>query len=87
MIDRADGETAWTRCPLTKADAEAFRRRWELVNEAEREELRNTPLDVKLRQTAALIGFALALKDDTRREREEEAVRVRWSHLRRVWHE
>ena len=51
-------------------EARAFRTRWEMVNAAERVELRTTPLDRKLRQLAALmasvqsLGWTEALADE-----------------------
>ncbi len=46
------------RRALTKAEGRAFRARWRLVNSAERDELRTTPLERKLAQAAALMTSA-----------------------------
>ena len=43
---------------MTKEEARAWKARWDLVNHAEREELRNTPLEVKARQLAGLMASA-----------------------------
>ncbi|MCP4592045.1 MAG: hypothetical protein GY842_15020 [bacterium] len=86
MINGADGETVRTRCSLTKADAEDFRRRWELVNEAEHTELRATPYDVKLRQIAALMASVRALGWHDQLASEEDQARQRWTRLREVGH-
>jgi hypothetical protein len=67
---------------LTKDQARAFRRRWELVAAAEREELRNTSPEIRFRQLAALFATAQSLGwDEALREGEEE-VRERWKKLR-----
>ena len=42
---------------LTKAEARAFRRRWRRVNAREAEELRSTPLEVRLQQFNTLWGW------------------------------
>jgi len=72
--------------PVTKAEARAFRARWQAVNAAEVEELRGTPVEEKMAQLAALMasvdasGWAEAL------EAEDTKVRERWSRLRRALH-
>jgi hypothetical protein len=71
---------------MTRAEARAFRIRWELVNAAERAELQATPLDRKLHQLAALMasvepfGWTEALTE------EESQVRARWNLLRAILH-
>jgi hypothetical protein len=68
--------------PLTRAEARAFRRRWQLVNAREVEELRNTDLDVKWRQFNTLLAWAQQLGwTEALREGDEE-VRQRWVRLR-----
>lgn len=70
---------------MTRVEAQAWKARWELVNEAEREELRNTSAELKLRQLAVLMasvktfGWAEALAD------EEAEVRERWNRLRKAY--
>ncbi len=71
---------------MTKAEARDFRRRWVLVNAAERQELRSTSLELKLRQTAALMASAESLGWTEQLASEESAVRERWNHLRQVSH-
>lgn len=68
---------------ITRVEAEAFKRRWAVVNAAEEEELRSTPLAAKLLQTAALMESAKQLRWDPR-DSEEEAVRLRWLRLREI---
>jgi hypothetical protein len=67
---------------LSRKEAQAFRRRWEMVNAAERAELRATPLDDKLRQLAALMASVQALGWTDVLAREEAEVRIRWNRLR-----
>ncbi len=69
---------------ITKAEARAFRQRWRLVNAREVEELRSTPLEVKLQQFNTLLawahqfGWAEALREG------EAEVRERWARLRKA---
>lgn len=67
---------------LSRKEAQAFRRRWEMVNAAERAELRATPLDDKLRQLAALMASVQSLGWTDVLAEEEAEVRVRWNRLR-----
>jgi hypothetical protein len=60
-----------------------FKRRWALVNAAEIEELRSTPLGEKARQTAALMESARGLGGMDLNDPQEEEVRDRWDALRR----
>ncbi len=69
---------------LTKAEARAFRTRWETVNAAERTELRATPLEHKLRQLAALMASVEPLGWTKALAAEEAEVRDRWNRLRRA---
>lgn len=67
---------------MTRELALAFKRRYEFVNRMEREELRRTPVALKLRQLEALMaavddfGWRTALAAD-----QEESWR-RWQRLR-----
>lgn len=70
---------------MTKAEARAWRRRWQLINEYEKEELRRTPLNVKFRQLGVLMEFALRSPRTKAERREGAAVRERWSRLRRAY--
>ena len=60
-------------------------RRWRLVNKQEREELRHTSIEVKLRQLAALMASASELGWDEERASEELCARERWQRLRRAY--
>jgi len=54
----------------------------------ERTEDQSAPLDVKLRQTAALVELAQYLGDSgSVREEEEQQLRARWKLLRERYHE
>lgn len=63
-------------------DAQAWVKRWQLVNDAEREELRATSIDLKLRQWAAMMILAKQLGWSEALSAEEEVVRYRWNLLR-----
>ncbi len=69
---------------LTKAQARAFRRRWQRVNAREEEELRTTPLEIKLQQFNTLLAWAQQLGWATVLAEGEEEVRQRWMRLRKV---
>lgn len=75
---------------MGKADADeptpeqtrAYLRRWERVNEREREELRAMTIDEKLRQVAVLMASAKVLGWDQQLDAEDAEVRERWRLLR-----
>lgn len=70
---------------MTKAEAKAWRKRWLLVNDMEREELRATPPAVKLAQLAALMASVRSFGwTESLREGESE-VRDRWIRLREAY--
>jgi hypothetical protein len=69
---------------ITKAQARAWRARWKAVNDAERRELRNTPVAEKARQLAALMALASQFPPTKIEMEEEEAVRERWNRLRKA---
>jgi transcriptional regulator with XRE-family HTH domain len=71
---------------LIRAEAQAFKRRWEMVNAAEREELRSTKMALKFRQVAALLTSAGKLGWTGGLAAEEDLVRERWVRLRRKYH-
>ncbi len=68
---------------LTKAQARAFRRRWQRVN-AREEELRNTSLEVKWQQFNTLLGWAQQWGWAAALAEGEAEVRQRWIRLRKV---
>jgi hypothetical protein len=69
---------------LTKAQAQAFQKRWEILDAAEREELASTPMALKFRQLAALMASAQKLGWTEELAAEEDEVRKRWARLRQV---
>lgn len=71
---------------LTRREAQAFKRRWEAVNAAEREELAATPVAHKFHQLAALMTSAAELGWTEALAAEESQVRDRWTRLRRAYH-
>ena len=71
---------------MTRAEARAFRTRWEMVNAAERAELQATPLDRKLHQLAALMASVEPLGWTEALAAEESQVRARWNRLRAIFH-
>jgi hypothetical protein len=70
--------------PLTKAEARAFRERWGRVNAREAEELRSTPLKVKLQQFNTLLAWAHQLGWSEALSEGEAEVRQRWARLRKA---
>jgi hypothetical protein len=69
----------------TKEKMRAWKARWELVNAAEREELRTTPPIVKLRQLAALMASAESMGWTEALAAEVDEVRERWKKLRQAY--
>lgn len=66
---------------MTPEEGRAFAARWQLVADAERDELRRTPMEQKLAQLAALMESARSLGWQTTDPAEIEAVRARWNRL------
>lgn len=71
--------------PLTKAEATAFRERWKRVNDREIEELRSTPIEVKLQQFNTLLAWAHQLDWTEKLSEGENEVRQRWARLRKAY--
>lgn len=67
---------------ITKAEAQAFKGRWEAVNAAERAELRTISVTQKFRQLAALMASVEELGWTEALASEEAEVRNRWNQLR-----
>ncbi len=68
---------------MTKAEAKAFRERWQAVNEFTDEEIRNTPAARKLQQLSSLYNFAVSMNWLDKLGLDEEQVWIRWQELRR----
>ena len=69
---------------ITKEQANAYKKRWELINKAEIQELRNATLTQKMQQIQSLMasintidGWSNSLSKD------EDIVRKRWNKLRK----
>jgi len=62
-------------------DLRAYKKRWEVVAEVEREELDRLSPAQKFADLAMLMGVARALGSPTDREDEVEQVRRRWNLL------
>lgn len=78
--------TGTRRAPkMTRAEARAFVRRWRLVNEMERQELRATPPAVKFRQMAELMALGKQLGWDKALAEGDDEVRERWNRLRKAY--
>ncbi len=75
-----------TRSQIRRSDAVAFRRRWEMVNAFEEQELRALSVDEKLAQLAMLMRLARELDWTEALEREASKVRNRWNKLRKAYH-
>lgn len=71
---------------MTRAEAKAFRSRWDMVNAAEQAELQATSLDQKLRQLAALMASVEPLGWTEALAAEGTEVRDRWNRLRALLH-
>jgi len=69
---------------MTRAQARAWKRRWRLVNQAEIEELRRTPMEQKLRQLAVLMASTDEMGWTEQLAAEEEQVRKLWIRLRKA---
>ena len=70
--------------PLTKKEARAFRSRWRLVNQREKEELRTTSLEIKLQQFNTLLAWAQEFGWTAALGAGEADVRNRWARLRKA---
>lgn len=70
--------------PITTEQAAAYVERWRLVEEFQREELRRTPLEVKLEQVEVLAEMAETLGWQDALGADDERVRGLWSRLRAV---
>jgi hypothetical protein len=69
---------------ITKAQARAFRARWQRVNAREEEELRSTDLEVRWRQFNTLLSWAHQLGWAAALGEGEAEVRQRWARLRKA---
>ncbi len=70
---------------ITKKEAREFKRRWRLVNEAEKRELRRTSPAQKFRQLAVLMQWVKGFGWEKALKAEEAEVRKRWAKLKRLY--
>ncbi len=70
---------------ITKEEALAFTRRWELVTAAQRDELRRMSPGERFRRLNALYLVARTMGWNTRNPEEEAKVRETWLALRRYY--
>lgn len=70
---------------ITRAEARAYRARWQAVNAAERSELRAASAEDKLRQLAALMASVEQMGWSEALAAEEAVARERWARLRRAY--
>jgi hypothetical protein len=73
------------RREMTKTEARAWMNRWKRVNKFERDELRQTSLEEKLRQLAALMFSCDEFGWTDRLAAESTVVRERWQKLRSAY--
>jgi hypothetical protein len=71
---------------MTKEEALLFKQRWRLVNDRINDEVRQTPVSVKLQQLAIMFaaGPSLGWADNERAG--EKEVRARWVRLKERAH-
>ena len=69
---------------ISPEEAKSYLERWSVAAEAERRELRETPIEVKLRQLASLMASA-GLFPDPERAASEDEVRMRWAKIRQAY--
>ena len=67
---------------MTKEEAQQFKARWKLANDAVIEEARRTPASVKLHQLALMYEAGQMLGWDDKLKEGKEEVRERWCLLR-----
>lgn len=72
---------------MTREEARAWKERWRAMRELEIEELRNTPMETKFRQLAAMMQSARVLGWRTSTPEEIERVRRLWVRLKSAVHD
>lgn len=72
---------------MTRFEAEQFRERWRLVKERQAEERRQSSIEDRYQQMAALMSTAIGLGWKTHRQDEVERVRQLWGRLRALYRE
>lgn len=69
---------------ISPEQARQYLKRWSIVADAERSELRESPMGLKFRQLAALMASAHLFHDPAERAVSEDQVRARWAKIRRA---
>lgn len=69
---------------LTKAEAKAFKKRWQFVNAREMEEMRSTSIEVKWQQFNTLMRWAYEFGWTQRLAERDAAARERWIKIRKA---
>jgi hypothetical protein len=72
---------------ITTGDARDYLTQLRLANDYEIDELRNAPVDLKLRQLWALMTSTHLWSDDAERDAEASKVRERWARLYQALHD
>ncbi|NIR48808.1 hypothetical protein GWO43_10275 [candidate division KSB1 bacterium] len=70
---------------ITKEQASAFRKRWQVINELEIRELRRTTMEEKLGKTAVLMASVESMGWSDPDHQEEAEVWERWRRLREIY--
>jgi hypothetical protein len=69
--------------PMTTEDGRAFKRRWQLVNQMEIEELRQSAAETRLRQFFTLQSWTRSFGWQSALEEGLDEVRRRWALIRK----
>ncbi|OGT80100.1 MAG: hypothetical protein A3H91_10130 [Gammaproteobacteria bacterium RIFCSPLOWO2_02_FULL_61_13] len=69
---------------VTPAEVRDYLAGLALASEYEIEELRNTPIETKLRQIWALMGSTALFEDSAQRGADHREIRERWARLHRA---
>ena len=72
---------------MLPADARAYKKRWELVADVEREALARMTPEEKLAQLSTLMETARRMGWETHTAAEIDGVRTRWNRLVEIWNE
>lgn len=81
-MPRAEYDVAMSA--ITSEQARSYLDRWKLVREIELGELRHSSLETKVQQLAVLMASRDFFRSDDTRERDVQAVRERWAHIRKA---
>jgi hypothetical protein len=65
--------------------ARAFKKRWKMVNAAEMEDLRSTPVSEKFQKLSSLLLSAKHFHRPKNLAREESEIWERWNRIRRAF--